>query len=67
MPYFPFGQTVRSFSALLLQLVLVVFDDLGYETVVKLEQPAILGETITLRFMSADPHAGSVAFARVAE
>ena len=48
-------------------LVLVVFDDLGYETVVKLEQPAILGETITLRFMSADPHAGSVSFARVAE
>ena len=46
-------------------LVFVVFDDLGYETVVKLERPAILGESITLRFVSADPHAGSVAFARV--
>ena len=46
-------------------LVLVIFDDLGYETVVKLDRGAVLGETLTLKFVDADPHAGSTNFARV--
>jgi exoribonuclease-2 len=44
---------------------LVIFDDLGYETVVKLDRGAVLGETLTLKFVDADPHAGSTNFARV--
>ena len=46
-------------------LVLVIFDELGYETVMKLDRGAVLGETLTLKFVDADPHAGSTNFARV--
>jgi exoribonuclease-2 len=46
-------------------LVLVIFDDLGFETVVKLDRSAVLGETLMLKFVDADPHAGVTNFARV--
>ena len=45
-------------------LALVIFEDLGFETVVKLDRAGVLGETLTLRFVDADPHAGFVNFAR---
>lgn len=45
-------------------LVLVIFDGLGFETIVKLDQGGILGESLTLKFVDADPHAGNITFAR---
>ena len=45
-------------------LVLVIFDRLGFETIVKLDRGGILGESLTLRFVDADPHAGNITFAR---
>lgn len=48
-------------------LVIVIFDDLGFETIVKLDRPAILGDSVTLKFVDAEPHAGLITFARVDE
>lgn len=48
-------------------LVIVIFDDLGFESVVKLDRPALLGESVTLRVVGAEPHAGSITFACVHE
>jgi exoribonuclease-2 len=49
------------------ELVLVVFDTLGFETVVKFDKGAVLGEKVSLKFVDADPHAGNINFARVVD
>ena len=43
-------------------LVSVIFEDLAFEAVLKLDRGAILGETLIVRFLDADPHAGIINF-----
>lgn len=46
-------------------LVLVIFDDFGYEIVVKFDCGVVLGEMLMLKFVDVDSYVGSINFVRV--